>query len=89
MKDLYYWFKIVDQLAIFISIGVELLGFVLKEVENGICRMAVLDGLGEGICSEVYPCLFGIVRQGSFKNGLKAGREGRCRRHGDVCRVQP
>jgi hypothetical protein len=32
MKDLYYWFKTVDQLAISISIGAELLFFVLKEV---------------------------------------------------------
>jgi hypothetical protein len=32
MKELYYWLQTVDQLAISVSIGTELLCFVLKEV---------------------------------------------------------
>jgi hypothetical protein len=42
MKDLYYWLQTVDQLAIYVSIGIELLGFVLKEVKDRIGRLAVL-----------------------------------------------
>ena len=78
MKDLYHWFETVDQLAISISIGAELLCFVLKEVQDGIGSLAVLEGFGEGICGEVYPCLIGVVRQGSIEDGLKAGRRRRC-----------
>jgi hypothetical protein len=76
MKDLYYWLQTVDQLAISVTIGTELLGFVLEEVEDSIGRVAVLEGLGEGICGKVYPCLLGIVGQSGIENGLKAGRHG-------------
>ena len=31
MENLYYWLQTVDQLAISISIGTEMLGFVLEE----------------------------------------------------------
>ena len=81
MKDLHYWFKTVDQLAIPIAICLELLCFVSEEIKDDIGGVAILEGLGGGMCSEVYACLFGIVGQGSIENGLKLGREIRCRRH--------
>ena len=92
MKDLYYWLQTVDQLAISVPKGAELLGFVLKEVEDSIGRVAVLEGLGEGTCGKVYPCLLGIVGQSGIENGLKAGRHGmsgwRWAREGDSsCRL--
>ncbi len=62
MKNLYYWFKAVDQFAITIPICLELLCSVLKQVEEGIRRVAVLKVLGDGIRSKVYSCLFGIIR---------------------------
>jgi hypothetical protein len=76
MKDLYYWLQAVDQLAISVPIGTELLGFVLEEVEDSIGRVAVLEGLGEGICGKVYPCLLSIVGQSGIEDGLKAGGHG-------------
>ena len=62
MKNLYYWFKAVDQLAIAIPICLELLCSVLKQAEEGIRSVAVLKVLGESIRSKVYSCLFGIIR---------------------------
>ena len=81
MKDMYYWFKTVDKLAISIAICLELVCFVSEEIEDGIGGVAILEGLGGGMCSEVYACLFGIVGQGSIENGLKVGGGARCRRH--------
>ena len=81
MKNLYYGFKTVDQLSIPIAICLELLCFVLEETKDGIGGIAILEGLGRGMCDEVYASLFGIVRQGSIENGLKVGRGVRCRRH--------
>ena len=82
MKDLYYWFKTVDQFAIPIAICLELLCFVSEEIKDGIGGFAILEGLGGGMSSEVYACLFGIVGQGSIENGLKVEGGARCRRHG-------
>ncbi len=61
MKHLYYRLKKVDQFAISIAICLELVCFVLKEVEDAIGGVASLEGLDEGICGKVYACLFGIV----------------------------
>jgi len=61
MKDLNYWLKAIDQLAIPIAIFLELDCFVLKHVEEVVGRAAVLKVLGGGMCSEIYFCLFGIV----------------------------
>ena len=77
MKDLYNWFKTIDQLSISIAIILELLCSVLKEVEDGIGRIAVLERLGGRMCCEVYFCLLGIVGQCGIKNGLEIG--GGCR----------
>jgi len=76
MKDLYNWFKTIDQLSISIAIILELLCSVLKEVEDGIGRVAVLECLGGRMGCKVYFCLLGIVRQCGIKNGLEVGRGG-------------
>jgi len=61
MKDLNYWLKGIDQLAIPIAIFLELDCFVLKHVEEVVGRATVLKVLSAGMCSEIYSCLFGIV----------------------------
>ena len=78
MKDLHYGFKTVDQLSIAIAICLELLCFVFEEIKDGICGIAILEGLGRGMCGEVYACLLSIVGQGSIENKLKVGRGVRC-----------
>ena len=78
MKDMYYRFKTVDQLAIPIAICLELLCFFCEEIKDGISGVAILEGLCRGMSSEVDACLFGIVGQGSIENGLKVGREIGC-----------
>jgi len=78
MKNLYYGLKIVDQFAIAVTIGLELLCFVLKEVEDVVGSVAILEGLGGRVCGEVYACLFGVVGQRGIENGLKVGRGGCC-----------
>jgi len=81
MKDLYYGFKTVEQLAIPIAICLELFCFVSKEIEDRIGGVAILEDLRRGMCSEVNPRLFGIFRQRSIKNGFKGGRGVRRRGH--------
>ena len=74
MKYLYNGFKTVDQLSIPIAIRLELLCFVSEEIKDGIGGVAILEGLGRGMCGEVYACLLCIVGQGSIENILKVGR---------------
>ena len=81
MKDVYYGFKTVDQLSIPVAICLELLCFVSKEIKDGIGGVPIFEGLRREMSSEVYTRLFGIVGQGSIKNGLKVGRGVCCRRH--------
>jgi len=84
MKDLYYGFKTVDQLAIPIAICLELLCFFSEEIEDRIGGVAILDDLRRGMCSEVNARLFGIFGQRSIKNGFKGGRGVRRRGHRQV-----
>ena len=81
MKDLYYRFKTVDQVAIPITIRLELLCFVFEEIKDRTGGVAILEDLRRGMCSKVYAYLFGIVRQRSIENGLKVRRRVRGRRH--------
>ena len=53
-KHLYYRLKTVDQFAISIAICLELVYFVLKEVEDAVDGVANLKCLDEGICGKVY-----------------------------------
>ena len=80
MKNLYYWFKTVDQVAIPITIRLELLCFVFEEIKDRTGGVAILEDLRRGMCSKVYAYLFGIVGQRSIENGLKVRRV-RGRRH--------
>jgi len=81
MKDLYYGFKIVDQVAIPIAICLELLCFFSEEIEDRIGGVAILEDLRRGMCSEVDARLFNIFGQRSIENGLKVGRGVRRRGH--------
>ena len=76
MKDLYYWLKRVDQLAIPVTISLKLLCFVFQESENCVGGAGILESLGRGMYSEVNSCLFGIFGQCGIENGLKIGRGG-------------
>jgi hypothetical protein len=78
MKYLYNRLKTVYQFAIPITICLELLCFVLKDVKDRIGRVAVLEGLGRGMSGKVYARLLGIIGQGGVEYGLKVGRGCRC-----------
>jgi len=82
MKDLYYGFKTVGQLAIPIAICLELLCFVFEEIKDRIGGVAILEGLHRGVPGEVYACLFGIVGRRGIENGLEVKKGVLCRRHG-------
>ncbi len=82
MKDLNNWFERIDQLAISITIIPEFLHFVLKEFEDGISGLAVLEGFGKWILGQVYPSMCAVVSQGYVENELKIGRGDHCRGHG-------
>ena len=49
MKDLYYWLKRVDQLAIPVTISLKLLCFVFQESENCVGGAGILESLGRGM----------------------------------------
>jgi hypothetical protein len=74
MKDLYYGFKAIDQFAIPIAICLELLGLVLKHVEEVVSRVTVLKISGVGIRDKIDSGLFGIVVQGGVENRLEVRR---------------
>ena len=78
MKYLYNRLETVHQFAIPIAICLELICFVLKDVEDRFGRVAILEGLGGGMSGEVYAGLFGIIGQGGVEYGLKFGRGGHC-----------
>jgi hypothetical protein len=61
MKDLNYWLKEINQVAIPIAIFLKLDCFVLKHIEEVVGRAAILKVLGAGMYGEIYSCLFGIV----------------------------
>ena len=48
MEDLYYGLKAIDQFTIPIAICLELLGLVLKHVEEVVSRLTVLKISGVG-----------------------------------------
>jgi len=81
MKDLYYRFETVDQLAIPVTISLKLLCFIFQEGENCLGGAGILESLGRGMYGEVYSCLFGIFGQCGIENGLKIGRGGHCGSH--------
>ena len=74
MKDLNNWFETVDQVAISIAIILELVCFVMKESEDSVGRLAVLELLGKRVFGNVHPSLAEVVGQGSIENELKVVR---------------
>ena len=74
MKDLHNWFEKVDQLVVSIAIIFELVCFVLKELDDSVGRLAVLELLGRRVFGKVYPSFVEVVSQGSIENKLKVVR---------------
>ena len=52
----------------------ELLYFFLKELEDSIGGLAILELLGEWILGQVYSSELAIVSQGRIENDFKVGR---------------
>ena len=82
MKNLHNWSKAVDQLVISVSELLELVYFFLKEPEDSIGGLAILEFLGEWILGQVYSSVFAIVGQGRIENDIKVGRGDHSRGHG-------
>jgi hypothetical protein len=78
MKNLHNWSKAVDQLVISVAEILELLRFFLKELEEGIGGLAILEFLGKWILGQVYSGVLVIVRQGCIENDFKVGRGDHC-----------
>ena len=74
MEDLYYGLKAIDQFTIPIAICLELLGLVLKHVEEVVSRLTVLKISGVGIRGKIYSGLFGIVVQCGVESRLEVRR---------------
>jgi hypothetical protein len=84
MKNLHNWSKAVEQLVISVAEILELLYFFLKEPEDIIGGLAILEFLGnlKWILGQVYSGVLAIVSQGCIENGFKVGSGDRCRGHG-------
>lgn len=82
MKNLHNWSKAVGQLVISVAEILELLYFFLKELEDIIGGVAILEFLGKWILRQVYSGVLAIVSQGCMENVLKVGRGGHCRGRG-------
>ena len=61
MKNLDNWSKAVDQLVISVAEVVELVYFFLKELEDSIGGLAILEFLGKWILGQVYSSVLAIV----------------------------
>lgn len=70
MENFHHWAEAVDQCMISVSIVLEGLRSVLKQLEDRIRRIAVPEGFNEGIFCEIYPGLLGVVVQ-CIKDQLK------------------
>jgi hypothetical protein len=68
MKDLHNWFETIDQLAISIAIILEILCFVLKELEDSIGGLAVPKFFGKWILEQVYTRILSVFSQGRIEN---------------------
>ena len=89
MKYLHNWSEAVDQLVISVSGVLELVYFFLKELEDGIGGLAILEFLGKWILGQVYSSVLVIVGQGCIENDIKVGRGDHCRGHGTERRCLP
>ena len=68
-----YWTKAVDEGAIFVPIGFELV-LSLSEYPNDVVRgIAVVEVFCRGMAGKVYSGLLEIVVQCRIQNGLKSG----------------
>ena len=82
MKNLHNRSKEFDQLVISVSGVLELVYFILKELEDSIGRLAILEFLGKWILGQFYSSVLAIVGQGYVENDIKVGRGDHCRGHG-------
>src|SRR6266852_7978667 len=82
MKNLHNWSKAVDQLVISVAEFLELLYFFLKELEDSIGGLAILEFLGKWILRQVYTGVLAIVSQGRIENDIKVGGGDYRRGHG-------
>jgi hypothetical protein len=78
VKNLDNWSKAVDQLVISVAEVVELVYFFLKELEDSIGGLAILEFLGKWILGQVYSSVLAIVGQGCIENDFKVERGDHC-----------
>ncbi len=71
MDDVHHRFKVVDQLAISLSIVFEFVHLFFEQLKNVIGRMAGLKSVSKRVLGRVYPGLLGIVGEGYIEDGLQ------------------
>ena len=81
MKNLHNWFKVVDKLVISVAEVLEFLNFFLKELEDVIGGLAILEFLCKWILRKIYSGELAIVSQGCIENDIEVEV-----RRGDYCR---
>ena len=63
----------LEQFGIAVPEFLKCLGLLLKYVKDRIGVVAAIDPVGEWVITEIFPCLFGVLRQGSIKKRLEVG----------------
>jgi len=78
MNRRHYRIKTVDELAISLSILLELLRLISEQLKYVIGRIAGFELVGERVLGRIDPNLLGIVGQSSIENVLKRRRRHFC-----------
>jgi hypothetical protein len=82
MENLHNWPKVFEQLVVSVAEILKFLYFFLKELEDSIGGLAILECLGKWILGQVYSSVLAIVSQGRVENDFEVGRGDHCRGHG-------
>jgi hypothetical protein len=68
----------LEQFGIAVSEFIKSSGLFLEYMKDIIGAVAAVDLVGEWVAAEIFPSLFGVVRQGSVEKRLEVGGRGVC-----------
>jgi hypothetical protein len=63
----------LEQFGIAVSEFIKRSGLFLEYMKDRIGAVATIDPVGKWVVAEIFPSLFGVVRQGSIEKRLEVG----------------
>ena len=70
--------EVLEQSGIALSEFIEHFGLFFKYSDEGITVVTVIELGGKWVVAEIFPSLFGVLRQGNTENCLEVGGRGGC-----------